>query len=299
MPVTPVLDTTIHHEEGGDPAGTPVIFLHGNPTSSHAWRNVAPHMGPGVRTLAPDLVGMGRSGRPASPYRFVDHAHALDAWVTALDLARAPGLVLVGHDWGGALALDHAARHPGRVRAVALMETILRPFTWADFPGSARSRYEALRGPAGETKVLDENFFIEVALPATVRSGLADEVLATYADPYPTRDSRRWLLVWPREMPIEGEPADVTARVAAYGEWMAASTDVPKLLLTFDGTSETLMIGPEIAAWARHHVTALETVPCGPAGHVVQEDQPAAIAAEIGAWLDRHSLRAPLATAAG
>jgi haloalkane dehalogenase len=297
MPVTPVLDTNIHHEEGGDPDGTPVVFLHGNPTSSHAWRNVAPYVGPGVRTLAPDLVGMGRSGRPPRPYRFVDHARALDAWITSLDLPA--GLVLVGHDWGGALALDHAARHPGRVRGVALMETILRPYTWADFPGSARSRYEALRGQAGETKVLDENFFIEVALPATVRSGLADEDLATYARPYPTRDSRRWLLVWPREMPIEGEPADVTARVAAYGAWMAASAEVPKLLLTFEGTSETLMIGAEIAAWARDHATALETVSCGPAGHVVQEDQPAAIAAAIGAWLDRHSLRSSLATATG
>jgi haloalkane dehalogenase len=299
MPVTPVLDTTIHHEEGGDPAGTPVVFLHGNPTSSHAWRHVTPHVGPGVRTLAPDLVGMGRSGRPPHPYRFVDQARALDAWIGALDLHRDPGVVLVGHDWGGALALDHAARHPGRVRGVALMETILRPYTWADFPGSARPRYEALRGPDGEAKVLDENFFIEVALRATVASGLADEDLAAYARPYPTRDSRRALLVWPREMPIEGEPADVTARVSAYGAWMAASAEVPKLLLTFDGTSETLMIGPEVAEWARRNVAALETVSCGPAAHVVQEDQPAAVAAAVSAWLDRRALRAPLATTTG
>ena len=295
MPDTAVLDTTVHHEEGGDPAGTPVVFLHGNPTSSHAWRNVTPHVGPGVRTLAPDLVGMGRSGRPTgAPYRFTDQARALDAWFATLALDE---VVLVGHDWGGALALDHAARHPGRVRGVAVMETILRPFTWADFPGPARPRYEALRGPGGEAKVLDENFFIEVALPATVLSGLSDDDLAAYRRPYPTRESRRALLVWPREMPIAGEPADVVARVEGYDEWMATSPAVPKLLLTFDGPSETLMTGPEQVEWARRNVAGLEVRGCGPAAHVVQEDQPAAIAAAIAGWLDRHALRAPAVTA--
>ena len=295
MPDTAVLDTTIHHEEGGNPSGRPVVFLHGNPTSSHAWRNVTPHVGPGVRTLAPDLVGMGRSSRPAAPFRFVDQARALDVWFAAVGLDE---VVLVGHDWGGALALDHAARHSHRVRGVAVMETILRPYTWADFPGPARPRYEALRGPAGEHKVLDENFFIEVALRATVLSGLSDDDLAAYGRPYPTRDSRRALLVWPREMPIEGEPADVVARVEAYDTWMAASPDVPKLLLTFDGPSETLMIGPDQVDWARRHVTGLDVVGCGRAAHVVQEDQPAAIAAAVSSWLDRHALRTPATTTA-
>lgn len=287
MPVTSVLDSTMHHMEVG--AGAPVVLLHGNPTSSHAWRNVLPRLGPGVRALAPDLIGMGRSGKPDIPYRFADHARYLDAWFDALGL---DDVVLVGHDWGGALALDRAARHPDRVRGLAVMETIVRPLTWDDFPGAARPRYEALRGPVGEAKVLDENFFITQALHATVRSGLGEEDHAAYAAPYPTPASRRPLLAWPREMPIEGEPADVVARIAAYDTWLAASPEVPKLLLTFDGSPDTLMIGPAIARWCAENVAGLEIVGCGPAAHIVQEDQPDAIAAAVSAWLDRHRLRA-------
>ena len=231
MPVTRVLDTTMHHTEVG--TGAPVVLLHGNPTSSHAWRNVVPRLGHGVRALAPDLVGMGRSGKPDTAYRFADHARYLDAWFDALGLDE---VVLVGHDWGGALAFDRAARHPDRVRGLAVMETIVRPLTWDDFPNEARPRYEALRGPAGEAKVLEENFFIEQALYATVRSGLSDEDHAAYAAPYPTPESRRPLLAWPREMPIAGEPSDLVARIEEYDAWLASSPDVPKLLLTFEGS---------------------------------------------------------------
>ena len=286
MPDTPVLDSTMHHEEMG--SGPAAVFLHGNPTSSHAWRNVLPRLGNGVRALAPDLIGMGRSGKPDIAYRFADHARYLDAWFDALGL---DDVVLVGHDWGGALALDHAARRPDRVRGVAVMETIVRPLTWDDFPGPARPRYEALRGPEGEAKVLEENFFITHALRATVRSGLSDEDLAVYAAPYPTPASRRPLLAWPREMPIEGEPADLVARIEAYDAWLAASPDVPKLLLTFDGPADTLLIGPDMVDWCTRHIAGLEVAPCGPAGHVVPEDRPEQIAGAVASWLDRHGLR--------
>src|SRR5262245_5410950 len=149
---------------------TPLVFLHGNPTSSYLWRRVLPRIDGLGRCLAPDLIGMGRSGRPDIDYRFTDHARYLDAWLDGLAL---DGVVLVGHDWGGSLALDWAARHPDRTRGVAFMEAILRPMTWDDFPGAARPRMESLRTPGvGETRVLDENFFIEVALRATIRSGL-------------------------------------------------------------------------------------------------------------------------------
>jgi len=287
VPVTSVLDSTIHHTEAG--TGAPVVLLHGNPTSSHAWRNVVPRLGQGVRTLAPDLIGMGRSGKPDIPYRFADHARYLDAWFDALGL---DDVVLVGHDWGGALALDRAARHPDHVRGIAVMETIVRPLTWDDFPNAARPRYEALRGSAGEVTVLEENFFITQALRATVRSGLADEDHAAYAAPYPTPESRRPLLAWPREMPIEGEPADLVARIEAYDAWLASSPEVPKLLLTFDGTEDTLMIGPAMATWCAEHIAGLEIVGCGPAAHIVQEDQPEGIADALSEWLDRHGLRA-------
>jgi haloalkane dehalogenase len=288
MPTIEVLDSTMFYEDAGD--GTPFVFLHGNPASSYVWRHVLPRIGEPGRCLAPDLIGMGRSGKPDIPYRFDDHARYLDAWFDKLALG---GVVLVGHDWGGALAFDWATRHQDRVRGVAFMETIVRPMSWDDFPGPARPRYEALRARGiGETKVLDENFFIETALRATVLTGLSDEDLDVYRQPYPTRDSRRPLLEWPRAMPIEGEPANVVSRIEAYDEWLANSGDVPKVLLTFDGPAETLMIGPALTAWCAANVANLEIQNCGAAAHVAPEDQPEAIAVAIVVWADRHQLRA-------
>lgn len=285
MPTIDVLDSTMFYEEAG--AGAPLVFLHGNPASSYLWRRVLPRIGGSARRLAPDLVGMGRSGKPDIPYRFADHARYLDAWFDALAL---DGVVLVGIDWGGALAFDWAARHPGRARGVAFMETIVRPLSWDDFPGAARPRYEALRAPGlGETKVLDENFFIETAVRATVLSGLSDADLEVYRAPYPTRESRRPLLEWPRAMPIAGEPADVVGRVEAYDAWLAGSGGVPKLLLTFDA-SPTLMIGAGMAAWCAMHIADLETEHRGAAGHLAPEDQPEAIAAAITKWAARRRL---------
>jgi haloalkane dehalogenase len=282
-----VLDSTMFYEEVG--TGAPFVFLHGNPTSSHLWRNVLPRIGEPGHCLAPDLIGMGRSGKPDVPYRFADHARYLDAWFDQVDL---DNVVLVGHDWGGALAFDWAARHPGRTRGVAFLETIIRPFTWDDFPGPARPRVEALRTPGvGETKVLDENFFIEFAIRATVLGELSDEEHDVYRKPYSTRDSRRPLLEWPRALPIEGEPADVVARVEAYDRWLASSDDVPKLLLTFDGTAETLLVGPELIAWCEANIANLEVRNCGTAAHLAPEDQPEAIAAAVAEWADRHELR--------
>lgn len=285
MPMINVLNSAISYEDAG--AGTPFVFLHGNPTSSHLWRNISPHVAASGRRLAPDLIGMGRSGKPDIAYSFADHARYLDAWFDALAL---DGVVLVGHDWGGALAFDWAARHPERVRGMAFMETIMRPLTWDDFP-NARPRYEALRSPGtGETKVLEENFFIEQALKLTVLNDLSPEDHAVYAAPYPTRESRRPLLAWPRSMPIEGEPADVVARIEAYDLWLAESLDVPKLLLTFDGPPETLLIGEAMTAWCRANVANLEIENCGPARHNAPEDQPKVITATISGWLARHDL---------
>jgi haloalkane dehalogenase len=287
MPMIDVLGSAMFYEDAG--SGSPLVFLHGNPTSSHLWRHVLPEIGQPGRLLAPDLIGMGRSAKPDIAYRFEDHARFLDAWFDRLELEN---VVLVGHDWGGALAFDWAARHPGRMRGVAFLETIIRPMIWADFPAGARPRYEVLRAAGtGETKVLDENFFIEQALRATVLNGLSDADLEEYRKPYPTRDSRRPLLAWPRAMPIEGNPADVVARIEAYDAWLASSAEVPKLLMTFEGSPETLMIGEAMTAWCAANITSLEIENCGPARHVAPEDQPKAIGLAIARWADRHKLR--------
>jgi haloalkane dehalogenase len=273
MPTIDVLDSTIHYEREG---GSPFVYLHGNPTSSHVWRNVLSRTG----GLAPDLIGMGRSGKPDIPYRFADHARYLDAWFDALELE---DVILVGYDWGGALAFDWAARHPERVRGIAFFETILKPLEWDAYPPVAQERFKAFRtAGTGERLVLEENVFITQALHATTLSPLSDADYAIYAAPYPTPESRRPLLEWSRSAPIGGEPLDVLARVEVYDAWLATS-EVPKLLLTFD-SSPTLLIGPELTAWCEANIANLEVKACGPAGHMAPEDQPEAIATAVAEW---------------
>ncbi|GAB3885469.1 haloalkane dehalogenase [Microbispora bryophytorum] len=284
MPSIDVLDSAMYYEETG--SGAPFVFLHGNPASSHLWRKVLPGIRADARLLAPDLIGMGRSGKPDVPYRFADHARYLDAWFDRLGLE---DVVLVGHDWGGSLAFDWAARHPGRVRGVAFFETIVRTMSWSELGEAPRARAEAIRSPEGEPLVLDRNFMVATAFTGGVLTPLGEEDMRPYLEPYPTRDSRRPLLEWARSMPLDGEPADVAERVGAYGGWLASSHDVPKLLLTFD-SSPTLLIGPEMAAWCAENIAGLEVEHCGPAGHHAPEDRPEAIAAAIDAWAERHGL---------
>ncbi|RSM86944.1 haloalkane dehalogenase [Kibdelosporangium aridum] len=282
MPTVEVLDSTMYYEEIG--AGRPMVFLHGNPGSSYLWRKVLPGIDLPYRLLAPDLIGMGRSGKPDVPYRFDDHARYLDAWFDQLGL---DDVVLVGHDWGGALAFDWASRHPSRVRSIAFFETIVRPLSWSELGDAPRARAEAMRGPKGEELVLDTNFFVESAFTAGVLNPLTDAEIQAYLAPYPTRESRRPILRWARSSPLDGDPADVVERVSQYGKWLAASADVPKLLLTFEG-SPTLLIKPELAEWCAANIAALETVHCGAAGHHAPEDQPEAIAKAITSWARKH-----------
>ncbi|MEU0532035.1 haloalkane dehalogenase [Amycolatopsis tolypomycina] len=275
----------LHHEETG--TGTPIVFLHGNPSSSHSWRNIRPHVG-GGRLLAPDLIGMGRSPKPDIAYTFADHAGHLESWFDALDLE---DVVLVGHDWGGALAFDWAARHPGRVRGVAFFETIVKPMAWADLTPQAagRSRKIRTRG-VGEDMVLTQDLFIRQAFTGGVRTPVGEDDLAAYLAPFPTPESRRPVLAWARQLPLGGEPAELVARIEAYDEWLATSEGTPKLLMTFEG-SPTLLIGEKMARWCAENIAALEVVACGEAGHHAQEDRPEVIAAELAGWLDRHGLR--------
>lgn len=281
MPAIDVLDSTMYYEEQGG-ACPPIVFLHGNPTSSHLWSYVLPNIDAPGRLLAPDLIGMGNSGKPDIPYHFDDHARYLDAWFEALEL---DGVVLVGQDWGGALAFDWAARHPGRTRGVAFMESIIRPSSWDEFPAPARPRYEALRtSGVGEKLALEDNVILASMNTLTP---LSDADMQAYRRSYPTPESRRPLLEWTRAIPLDGEPADVARRLEAYGEWLASSEEVPKLLLTFEGT---VSVGPEMVAWCAQHIANLEIQNCGPAGHHAPHDQPEAIAAAITAWTLHHRL---------
>lgn len=275
----PLLDSYLAYEDAGH--GRPVVLLHGNPTSSLIWRRVFPLLSGSARVLAPDLIGMGESGKPESDYRFADHADYLDAWFAALDL---DDVLLVGHDWGGALALDWASRHPDSVRGVVLLETILRPTSWDAFAEPTREFFTKLRTPGvGEAMILDANLFIEQALPFGINRPLDPGEHDLYRKPFPTPASRRPILQWTRSLPIDGEPADVAERVAQYGDWLATSAGVPKLLITFD-PAPGLLVGPAEVEWARQHVSALTVVSGGPAGHHAPEDAPDAIAAAILDW---------------
>lgn len=279
----PVHDSFMAWTETG--AGAPVVFLHGNPTSSYLWRNVLPHVSDRARCLAPDLIGMGNSGKPDLGYRFEDHARYLEGWFDALGLH---DVVIVGHDWGGALGMDLAARQPGRVRALALTETFLRPLRWEEFPPEGERIFRAIRSEEGERIVLEENGFIEFNLPRQVTGGLAQADHDVYRAPYPGPAERKPLLVWPREIPIDGQPADVHERMLAYGRWMAQTPEVPKLLLTVErgvgmGSAET-------AAWAAETFASLEVESLGPGLHHSPEDQPKAMGTALAGWLERHGL---------
>lgn len=285
MPDVPVLDSYLHYEDSG--AGRAFVFLHGNPSSSRLWRKVIPALGRG-RMLAPDLIGMGESGKPDVPYLFADHARYLDAWFDALGLDQ---VVLVGHDWGGALAFDWAAGHPERVVGIAFLESIVKPLGSADLSPQARQRAETIRDPkGGEELGLDTDGLVRQAFTRGVRTPVSAEDLAAYLAPYPTRESRRPLLAWARQMPIDGEPAELVERIEAFDAWLAESTGVPKLLMTFEG-SPTLLITAEQVAWCAANIAALDIAACGQAGHHAPEDQPEAIATAISAWADRQRLR--------
>ncbi len=209
-----VIDTDMAYVDTGD--GDPIVFLHGNPTSSYLWRNVIPHLERSGRCLAPDLVGMGDSGKaPGSSYRFVDHFRYLDAWFDTLSLTNNVALVI--HDWGSALGFHWAYRHPERIKAIAYMEAIVQPLTWEMWPEMVRPIFRAMRSPAGEEMVLEKNVFIEHILPVSVLRGLTDDEMAAYRRPFlEAGESRRPMLTWPREIPLDGQPADVHEIVSTY-----------------------------------------------------------------------------------
>jgi len=272
------LDSHLVYVEVG--VGDPIVLLHGNPTSSYLWRNVIPQLSGSGRCLAPDLIGMGRSGKaPAGSYRFADHVRYLDAWFEALDLSR---VTLVVHDWGSALGFHWARRNPGRVKALVYMEAIVRPVTWPEWPEAARKIFQAMRSPAGEEMVLAKNVFVDRILPASVLRGLTQEEMDRYREPFrEPGESRRPTLTWPREIPVDGEPADVVALVEEYARWLSA-TPIPKLFV--NGNPGSILVGPQrefCRAWPNQQEVTVK------GSHFLQEDSPAEIGQAIAKFLKR------------
>jgi len=251
--------------------GDPIVYLHGNPTSSYLWRNVMPHTEQLGRSLAVDLIGMGDSDKldDSGPdrYRFIEHRAYLDEALEALGVAEK--VVLVVHDWGSALGFDWANRHRDAVRGIVYMESIVRPMTWDEWPEAAKRVFQGFRSQAGEQMVIEGNVFVEKVLPGSILRDLADEEMAVYRRPYAEPgESRRPTLTWPREIPIDGEPEDVTRIVADYSEWLA-KCDVPKLFV--NAQPGAILTGPQ-REFCRSWPNQTEVTVAG--SHFIQEDSP-------------------------
>ena len=263
-------------------SGDPIVFLHGNPTSSYLWRNVMPHLADMGHCIAPDLIGMGDSDKldnsgPES-YHFVEHREYLDGFFDALGLHA--NVTLVVHDWGSALGFDWARRHLDAIKGIVYMEAIVRPVTWDEWNQEARPVFEGLRSPAGETMVLKKNVFVERVLPGSVLRGLTDEEMTVYRRPFaePGED-RRPTLTWPRQIPIEGEPEDVTAITSDYADWLARN-NTPKLFINADPGA--ILIGAQ-REFCRSWPNQTEVTVAG--SHFIQEDSPNEIGKAIAEWL--------------
>ena len=261
--------------------GDPIVLLHGNPTSSYLWRNVIPHLSDLGRVIAPDLVGMGDSGKlpnsgPGS-YRFVEHREYLDGLLDLLGVDE--NVTFVVYDWGSALGFDWANRHRDAMKGIAYFEAIVRPVTWDEWPESARQIFQAMRSEAGETIVIEKNVFVERILPASIIRDLTDEEMDEYRRPFVDGgETRRPVLTWPREIPIEGEPADVHDIAASYAQWLSTS-EMPKLFINAEPGS--ILTGPQrkfCRTWPNQTEVTVRGI------HYLQEDSPDEIGAAVRDW---------------
>ncbi len=271
-----VLGSRMHYVDEGE--GEPILFLHGNPTSSYLWRNIIPSVTDDYRAVAVDLIGMGKSAKPDREYTNQDHKRYLDAFIEALDLSN---VTLVIHDWGSVLGFDYAVEHDDNVVGIAFMESIVPPsFPRSEPMGGALGRY---RTDAGEELILEENQFVEQILPGSVIRDLTDEEMAYYRAPYTTPESRLPTLQWPRELPAGGEPARNVEVVTRIGGWMQG-TDVPML---FFWARPGALNDEAFAEAMVERVTNIQTAFVGEGRHFIQEDQPEMIGRTLADWRRR------------
>ena len=257
-----------------------VIFIHGNPTSAYMWRNIIPHVQRVARCVAPDLIGMGHSGKPEMKYRFVEHYEYLSEWIEKMDF---PGkITVVCHDWGSGLGFHWCFQHQERVRALVHMESLIGVIPdWQLFPEIFRDMFQALRTDAGEEMNLRNNHFIEHYLPENIIRKLTDEEMTEYRAPYKDSEkSRLPTLTWPREIPVATEgPDDVIALVHAYSAWLAEDTIIPKLYINADPGLFSSGISWVVESWFNQKSITVKGL------HFLQEDSPNEIGLAIKKFL--------------
>jgi haloalkane dehalogenase len=269
-----------YHERG---EGPPILFLHGNPTSSYLWRNVIPELEGLGRLIAPDLIGMGDSDKLPNvgpdTYRFVTHRDYLWGFIDGV-IGPAEAVVLVIHDWGSALGFDWANQHRARIRGIAYMEGIVRPLAgWDEWSEAARPVFQGFRSDKGEAMILDRNLFVERVLPGSVIRKLSETEMTEYRRPFLNREDRWPMLTWPRQIPIGGEPADVVDIVRAYSEWIPG-TEFPKLFINAEP-------GAILTGSAREYCRAWnnQTEVTVSGSHFIQEDSGPAIGRAVANWM--------------
>lgn len=275
-----VLDQQMAYVEMG--SGDPIVFQHGNPTSSYLWRNILPKLANYGRCIAIDLIGMGDSEKLSDSgperYTFGEQASFFEAALAALDIKN--NVVLVLHDWGSALGFDWARRHESVLKGICYMEAIVRPLTWNEWPEASRSIFQGFRSSAGEEMILDKNLFVERVLPGSVMRKMTDEEMSVYREPYlQSGEDRRPMLTWPRQIPIDGEPDSVVRIVRDYADWLESS-DVPKLFINAEPGA--ILIGDQ-REFCRSWSNQTEVTVRG--SHFIQEDSPEDISKAIQDWL--------------
>eukprot|EP00914_Ancora_sagittata_P015793 GHVO01031386.1.p1 GENE.GHVO01031386.1~~GHVO01031386.1.p1 ORF type:complete len:326 (+),score=31.81 GHVO01031386.1:167-1144(+) len=274
-----VLESHMSYLDTGKVGDKTVVFLHGNPTAAFLWRSVIPHVQPYARCVAPDLLGMGHSGKePTDLYRFNDHFEYLSEW---MDKVVPEGPVnLVIHDWGSALGFHWANEHRRRMQSITFMEGMVSVPSWTDWPESSRTVFQALRSPAGEDMVLKNNIFIERFLPALVLRELTPEEMEEYRLPYKKPGkSRLPTLVWPREIPINHSPADVAAVVHNYRQWLSADKRIPKLFVDAEPGVFSPGMRQAVKSWPNMKTVTVK------GAHFIQEDSPDEIGSAIAEFL--------------
>lgn len=263
--------------------GDPIVLLHGNPTSSYLWRNVVPELVGSGRVIVPDLVGQGDSDKlPVEDgperYTFQVVYEYLSGLLSALGVDK--NVTLVIHDWGSGLGFHWARNHPDAVRGIAYMESIVAPMSWDNFPEAAVGIFQGFRSDKGEDMVLERNMFVDAVLPSSVMRGLGEEEMKHYRAAFQTPDDRQPTLNWPRQIPIDGEPAHMVELVNDYGKWMASNESLPKLFINADPGS--ILTGPQ-REFCRSWPNQTEVTVKGT--HFVQEDSPVEIGTAVREWL--------------
>ncbi|HEY1379879.1 MAG TPA: haloalkane dehalogenase [Gemmataceae bacterium] len=276
-----VRGSRMHYIDVG--SGDPILLLHGNPTWSYLWRNVIPHLEPLGRCIAPDLIGYGRSDKPAIDYRWFDHVRYLEGFI---DKLRLKNITLVLHDQGSGLGFHYAMRHEGNIKALAFFEAILRPYPWDHFSTPEfRELFRRFRtggvGGEGWQLIVDQNAFIEQLLPQAAGRPLTEQEMNYYREPFRNPKSRLPIWRFPRETPIGGEPPDVWRAVAHYSERLQRST-LPKLLLY---ATPGALVTAEHLDWAKKSIRNLQTVSLGAGSHFLQESSPHRIGTEVARWI--------------